>query len=172
MATELPVVGVSRMAEAPGLTDEEVRNAAICLLASDSAMCDGMTPERAVEFVRGMENALNTEPYWKDGGHMGDCTKQPCTCARCMFEEAEAEARARYVGDPWPIPTTDDPQGSSPEVELLRLRETVTALTEALEQVDEITSPYDESGSGDIEEVRSIVRAALARLRGSPREPE
>lgn len=78
------------------LTDEEVRNAAICLLAADSALCDGMTAERAVEFIRGIEDAMNTEPQWANGGHCGDCTKVAFTCARCMIEGAEKEARERY----------------------------------------------------------------------------
>lgn len=50
---------------------------------------------------------------------------------------------------------TDDPQGSSPEVELARLRETVAALTAALEDI----AAFDQGGG-------SIARAALARDRG------
>ena len=83
-------------AQRDDLTAEEVRNAAICLLAADNALCDGMTPEEAVAFVRRQEAALDEEP-WANGKHHGDCTKQPETCTRCMFEDAEKEARLRYV---------------------------------------------------------------------------
>jgi hypothetical protein len=29
---------------------------------------------------------------WKDGKHMGDCTKEPNTCIRCMVEEMVDDA--------------------------------------------------------------------------------
>jgi hypothetical protein len=90
---EIPVARPSM----PELTNEEVRNAAICLLAADSALCDSMTPERAVAFIRGIEEAMNTEECWANGRHEGDCTKKPFSCARCMFEEAEDEARRRFT---------------------------------------------------------------------------
>ena len=77
------------------LTDEEVRNAAICLLAADAALCDCMDPEEAVSFIRRIEKSLDEEP-WADGKHEGDCTKQPMTCIRCMIEGAEDEARKRF----------------------------------------------------------------------------
>lgn len=80
---------------APELTDAEVRNAALCLLAADSALCDDMTPEQAVAFSRRLEAGLDEDP-WSDGRHCGDCTSQPMTCTRCLIEDAEREARERY----------------------------------------------------------------------------
>ncbi len=78
------------------LTDAEVRNASLCLLAADWALCDEMTPEDAVAYSRRLEACMNDDPLWSDGKHHGDCTQQPTTCVRCLIEDAERQARERF----------------------------------------------------------------------------
>lgn len=73
-------------------TDAEVRNAALCVIALEECLADAMTPERAIAYARGIEAALDEEP-WADGKHCGDCTKDAHTCARCLVEQAERDAR-------------------------------------------------------------------------------
>lgn len=84
-----------------GLTEDEVRETAVLLLATDLTLCDGMKAAEALAHVRGYYEAINDpEGPWADGKHMGDCTKQPNTCIRCQVEEAEAEARRRFDDEP------------------------------------------------------------------------
>lgn len=54
-----------------------------------------MNPEglkQAEEFLTQVEETVATDPYWKDGGHMGDCTKQSTPCERCWLENWESDA--------------------------------------------------------------------------------
>jgi len=39
------------------------------------------------EYQRCMKDPLEEEP-WKDGKHLGDCTNDPCSCCRCLYEES------------------------------------------------------------------------------------
>jgi hypothetical protein len=76
-----------------------VREAALCLLAADALLADdARTAEAALSWTRRLEQALDEEP-WADGKHSGDCTKTAHTCTRCVIEELEGEARARWEGD-------------------------------------------------------------------------
>jgi len=84
------------------LTEKERREAAVCLLAAENAMCDDMTAEEAIAHARrGVIYMDSEDSIWKDGQHSGDCTKTAHTCLRCMVEEAEALADWLYEDGDW-----------------------------------------------------------------------
>jgi hypothetical protein len=44
---------------------------------------------------QGVKEELETDDYWKDGKHFGDCTDFPGHCLRCEYETYTGEARER-----------------------------------------------------------------------------
>lgn len=90
----------SSLTPPPSLTDEQVREAAILLAASDAVRDDNIVPAAsALAFTQGWWDAMDRDPYWKDGGHCGDCTSVPMTCGRCLCERYEQEIRDREARD-------------------------------------------------------------------------
>lgn len=43
--------------------------------------------DKAEKYLKQIEDMVETDRDWKDGGHMGDCTKQSTTCFRCWLED-------------------------------------------------------------------------------------
>ncbi len=44
---------------------------------------------------QGIKEELETDDYWKDGKHFGDCTDFPGPCLRCEYESYIEEAREK-----------------------------------------------------------------------------
>lgn len=40
-----------------------------------------------------LSSADSDDPYWANGKHMGDCTKEPITCNTCLIESTRMEAK-------------------------------------------------------------------------------
>ncbi len=58
----------------------------IIMIASENFYIDSDGFEKAEEFLKQMEEAIETDPDWKNGKHMGDCTNVSTMCARCCLE--------------------------------------------------------------------------------------
>ena len=82
------------------LSDEQIREAAVLLAASDAVRNDNIVPaQRALDFSQRWFNAVDTEPIWADGKHNGDCTKAAGPCLRCHRDDYEDRIRAIEAGD-------------------------------------------------------------------------
>jgi len=78
-------------------TDEQVRMCATLLFAADAVLVgDQDTFEDALRWSETIFAVTDSNPLWANGGHCGDCTKQPLTCNRCLTERYQAEARGRW----------------------------------------------------------------------------
>jgi len=77
-------------------TDREIRETAVLLLAAESALCDSLDAETALEYARKLEWSVDNDPTWAGGRHEGDCTKVPAPCARCYLEDMENRARKMW----------------------------------------------------------------------------
>jgi hypothetical protein len=82
-----------------------IREAAITWLAKETLLGQDS---------RSAENALAAARRFMDeyehSEHFGDCTKQPQSCQRCICDEALAETRRDYNGDPAPAAVPVEPQ--------------------------------------------------------------
>jgi hypothetical protein len=79
------------------LNQEQVREAAILILALDYLLFDHADLENAIRWARGTLELVDTDPMWANGKHEGTCTKKPFTCLRCMLEDLEDRVRGLWL---------------------------------------------------------------------------
>jgi len=70
------------------------REVTALLLALEELLSeDRHEAESALASARVTEHAVMLDDLWKGGRHSGDCTNEPHTCFRCLYEDAQARAR-------------------------------------------------------------------------------
>ncbi len=79
------------------LKDEMWVNGMTMTIGDKEKIVNGDTYGKSIDEIskywKGLFQTAITEDCWKDGKHMGDCTKCPCTCFRCLCEEHMGETR-------------------------------------------------------------------------------
>jgi len=76
------------------------REIAILLLAADTlAAKDARDTNSALRYAGDYADTVDNNPLWANGRHCGDCTKEPHTCARCVFEQYLAIADELWCED-------------------------------------------------------------------------
>jgi len=100
---------------------------------------------------------LDKEPFWRDGGHAGDCTRACMTCMRCLVESS--------VEDAWKLLNPDAGQARRQD----QCRQEMTSLVDLLADVA-LFDPHQfaESPANMIREYRKISETARKMLRSLP----